>query len=358
METIVNQLIYFSFFQSVFLLGIYLLSSESRKNINGYLAAFVVVLAIGLSGRVLYLSGLFGDDFRLVIISEFATLLFGATIYLFTRSSLLGTRFQKKDLLHYIPALIYNSFVYYVFIIRDVATEYWLIMVFLGIGLTFNISYWLLSLRCFISFKKEIKNELSYTVKSQFFLNFLVAVGIGMGFWLTMYVLSLVGISTVTRVGWSLVWFNIAILILFIAYYGIKEPDLYKVAALSGTKKYAQSKFTEQELDQLKYKLDQLMQEKKPYLNRKLLKRELAALLGVSNPEIARLLNERIGMNFFEYINYHRIKEFLELAKSEKGKELTLFGLAQEAGFNSKTTFNKSFKALMGTTPKDYFSKK
>lgn len=93
----------------------------------------------------------------------------------------------------------------------------------------------------------------------------------------------------------------------------------------------------------MKSKLDTIMIDKKPYLNRKLLKSELAALLGVSKLDIARLLNERIGMNFFEFINYHRIKEFIELAKTEAFGHLTLFGIAQEAGFNSKTTFNKAF---------------
>ena len=45
-------------------------------------------------------------------------------------------------------------------------------------------------------------------------------------------------------------------------------------------------------------------------------------------------------------------------AKTEKAKQLTFFGLAQEAGFNSKTTFNKSFKKLMGASPSVYFDKK
>lgn len=121
--------------------------------------------------------------------------------------------------------------------------------------------------------------------------------------------------------------------------------------------KYAQSKLSNTDLNRLKETLDNLMVEKKPYLNNKLLKAELAEMVGVSNPELARLLNERIGMNFFEYVNYYRIMEFIKLAQSEEGKSMTFFGLAQEVGFNSKTTFNKSFKKLMGVTPKQYLAK-
>ncbi|GAA4279342.1 hypothetical protein GCM10022259_40670 [Aquimarina mytili] len=136
----------------------------------------------------------------------------------------------------------------------------------------------------------------------------------------------------------------------------MKEPQLFKITPLITAKKYTQSKLSTTDLDRLKSQLEVLMQEKKPYLNNKLLKAELAEMLGVSNPEMARLLNENIGMNFFEYINYYRIKEFVSLARSEKAKNLTFFGLAQEAGFNSKTTFNKSFKKLMGTSPSEYFN--
>ncbi len=69
-------------------------------------------------------------------------------------------------------------------------------------------------------------------------------------------------------------------------------------------KKYTQSKLSADDLDRLKKQLDVLMREKKPYLNSKLLKTELADMLGLNGPELARLLNENIGMNFFEYVNY------------------------------------------------------
>ncbi|MEL6485473.1 MAG: helix-turn-helix domain-containing protein, partial [Bacteroidota bacterium] len=71
-------------------------------------------------------------------------------------------------------------------------------------------------------------------------------------------------------------------------------------------------------------------------------------------PELSRLLNERIGMSFFEYVNYHRIHEFIRLAKSPMIHQKTLMGIAQEAGFQSKSTFNKSFKQIMGCPPSEY----
>lgn len=366
MQTFVNQLVYFCFFQSLFLLGVYLFSAKNRKNINGYIAFLIFVLFIGLSGRVLYVSQILGDNFRLITISEFAILLFGATVFLFTKSSLTDQHFTRKDLRHYIPAAVYILFVVFYFIIpsdemiiaRIKRGElYTVVTILVGIGLSVNLSYWLLSLIQFLRFKNNLKNELSYTLKTQFFLNFLIAIGVCLLVWVGVYFTSLFGPETIEREARQFIWLGIAFIILFIAYYGMVAPDLFRIQALSLTQKYSQSKLSSADMDALKQQLETIMTAKKPYLNSTLMKAELATMLGISNPELARLLNERIGMNFFDFVNYYRIKEFIALAETDKAKEFTFFGLAQEAGFNSKTTFNKSFRSLIGVSPSEYFLK-
>ena len=366
MQTFLNQLVYFGFFQSLFLFCVYLFSAKNRKNINGYIAFLIFVLFIGLSGRVLYLSKIFGDNFRLITFSEFAILLFGTTVFLFTKSSLTNQRFVIKDLVHYIPAVAYILFVVFYFMIPtdEVIVSkikrgelYTVVSILVGIGLTFNCTYWFLSLRQFLRFRNNLKNELSYNLKTQFFLNFLIAIGICLLVWIGMYFISLFGPETIEREARKFIWLGIAFIILFIAYYGMLAPDLFRIQSFNLSQKYSQSKLSHKDLDVLKTQLEQMMTAKKPYLNTKLMKAELATMLGISNPELARLLNERIGMNFFDFVNYYRIKEFIELGKTNKAKELTFFGLAQEAGFNSKTTFNKAFRSLMGTSPSAYFSK-
>ncbi|MEO9869070.1 AraC family transcriptional regulator [Ekhidna sp.] len=366
MQLLLNQLVYFGFLQALFLLGIYAFSEKNRRNMNGYLIFLIVVLIVGLSGRVLSATEIFGSNRRFITISEFANLLFGSTVYLFTKSSLLNKRFSYKELVHYIPAVIYSSLISVIFIlpsneeIRDRFKDGGLfehVITFIGFALIFNIAYWIASFRIFLRFREELGNELSYVVKTKFFRNFLIAIGICLAFWVIVYFVSMFGFEKLEINARNYIWTSIALIILFITYYTMKEPELFKVTEHISPKKYIQSKLSTRDLDKLKVKLDQLMEEKKPYLNRNLMKADLAEMLGVNNPEVARLLNERIGMNFFEYVNYHRIKEFVELAKTDRAKNLTFFGLAQEAGFNSKTTFNKSFKKLMGTSPREYFAR-
>lgn len=364
MENFTNQLIYFSFFQSIFLLIIYLISPKKRKNLNSYIIVFVFVLLLGLSGKILYISKVFGTNFRLLTISEFAILLFGSTVYLFTKTSLSVKKFSYKNLIHFIPGILYSLFVFFYFmvpsdaiILARIKTRelYKTVNILVAIGLFINITYWILAIKEFILFKKKLNNEISYTVKTRFFLNFLIAIGICLFTWFAIYIVSLSNLNIDEKKIRPFIWLAISFIILFIAYYSILSPDLFILKSLKIKSKYSQSKLKIEDLENLQLRLEELMLSKKPYLNRKLLKMELAEMLGISNPELARLLNEKIGMNFFEFVNYYRIKEFIELSKTDNAKNLTFFGLAQEAGFNSKTTFNKSFKSLMGTSPSQYF---
>lgn len=364
MQTFYNQLIFFAFFQCLFLLAIYLFSSKNRKNLNGYIVVLVAALLFGLGGKVIYISEIFGKNFRFIVCSELATLLFGTTVFLFTRSSLRNQPFKNRDLVHYILPFFYSLTILFYFVLesREVLIErqrsgemYRVIYLLHGFALVVNSSYVAMSLYYFFRFRKKIKNELSYSVETQFFLNFLIAIASCIIIWIAIYFISLFGANGMERDLRQFIWLTIAFIILFIAYYSVVSPDVFKLNNKLPQKKYASSKLSISDLDQLKSQLELLMEEKKPFLNNKLMKAELAEMLGVSNPELARLLNERIGMNFFDFVNYYRIKEFINLAKKDDAKNYTFFGLAQEAGFNSKTTFNKSFKKLMGSSPTQYF---
>lgn len=368
MQTLLNQLVYFGFFQSLLLLFIYGVSPKNRKRINGYMAFFIGVVSFGLIGKVLYTAGVGNYNFRLISLSELSALLFGPTIFLFTRSIVQRKSFSNQDLTHYVPALVYIAFVAVYFVIpsnevlvaRDKTGELMrVIYACHAVGLVVNIFYWMKGWQLLKTFETDVQNELSYEPQTNFLKNFLIITGICLLVWTGLLLTSFFGFDMLERNVRPYLWILLTLIILFITYYGMIAPQVLQLLPVGKqeVKKYTQSKLSASDLDRLKIQLDALMLEKKPYLNSKLLKAELAEMLGVNDPELARLLNENIGMNFFEYVNYYRIKEFVDLAKTEKAQQLTFFGLAQEAGFHSKTTFNKSFKRLMGTSPSAYFNK-
>lgn len=365
MQFVLEQLIYFGFFQSLLLLTILLVSIKKRQKVNEFLLVLLIMLTVGLLGKFLYSAGILNKNFRLNAMSEFSALLFGPTIYLFVRSVLFREGFTKEKTIHYFPGIIYSLFILGYFIIPS--NEYQIersktlplmtvIYICHAVGLVVNIWYWVLGFKSYQFFLKDFKQVASYVPYTRFIYGFLLVTGFCMLVWLVLFLTSFLGFPMLERTARPYIWIVLTFIVMFISYYMLLKPSVLIAIPNVKEKKYHQSKLTTADLDRLKLALEKIMIEKKPYLNAKLLKIELAEMLGVHSPELSRLLNENIGMNFFEYVNYYRIKEFVSLAKSEKGKQLTFFGLAQEAGFNSKTTFNKSFKSLMGVSPSVYFN--
>ncbi len=53
-------------------------------------------------------------------------------------------------------------------------------------------------------------------------------------------------------------------------------------------------------------------------------------------------------------MNEYRVNEFIERIQLPENKHLTLLGIAFDAGFNSKATFNRAFKKFTGKSPKEF----
>lgn len=120
-------------------------------------------------------------------------------------------------------------------------------------------------------------------------------------------------------------------------------------------KKYIKSGINEQQVEAINEDLIELMAAKKPYLNPKISLKVLANKLNKSSNHVSQVINDKHNMNFFDFVNDYRIHEMVDLLKAPENKRFTLLALAEEAGFNSKTTFNVAFKKLKGTTPRKYF---
>jgi len=68
---------------------------------------------------------------------------------------------------------------------------------------------------------------------------------------------------------------------------------------------------------------------------------------------LSAYINKRYGMHFNDLINFHRVQYVKErLIKDQHS--YTLEGIAQEAGFNNRTTFVNAFKKFTGFAPSTY----
>lgn len=120
--------------------------------------------------------------------------------------------------------------------------------------------------------------------------------------------------------------------------------------------RYAKSGLSSSQSDTLFERLTQLMQKQEVYKDNELNLGQLAELLGVHPNYLSQVINEKLGKNFYNYINELRVEAFIQLASGSDKQHYSLLALAFECGFNSKSTFNKYFKMVTGKTPSEFFA--
>jgi len=80
----------------------------------------------------------------------------------------------------------------------------------------------------------------------------------------------------------------------------------------------------------------------------------LAAKLDLTAHELSRIINTVLKKSFSDFINEYRVQHVISNLQDPAYDHITLLGIAYAAGFNSKATFNRSFREVTGTTPLEY----
>jgi len=101
-------------------------------------------------------------------------------------------------------------------------------------------------------------------------------------------------------------------------------------------------------------RLEAFMADQEPFLDPSLTIRSLARRLGWGQRELSQLLNQQLGVHFFDFINRHRVAKAAELLRDPALRDLTVLDIAHRAGFNTKSSFNAAFARHQGTTPTAY----
>lgn len=105
----------------------------------------------------------------------------------------------------------------------------------------------------------------------------------------------------------------------------------------------------------LSQELLRLMEEHKPYLNPKLSLSDLAQEMHINRTYLTTVLNRDIGKSFYDFVNEFRITEACSiidaLPPTERPK---LSDVASRSGFNSLSTFKRSFLKVKGMLPSQY----
>lgn len=126
-------------------------------------------------------------------------------------------------------------------------------------------------------------------------------------------------------------------------------------AAIEPEEEERKTPLTDEDLEKLKKRLQNVMQNEKPFLNPQLTLTVLAKTLGVNSTVISYAINQGFGKNFNDFVNELRILEVKQKLRNRADAEnSTLLATAFNCGFNSKATFNRAFKKFTGVSPLEF----
>ncbi|GHN00878.1 hypothetical protein WSM22_23670 [Cytophagales bacterium WSM2-2] len=132
----------------------------------------------------------------------------------------------------------------------------------------------------------------------------------------------------------------------------IRHSGFFKQATLADTSKYKTSTLSVDQKENILDRLKQVMEKEKPFLSPTFSLPDLADKLKISVHQLSQAINEGLDKTFFELIAEYRVEEAKHLLKSQPN--IKIEEIAEQVGYNSKSSFNTVFKKITGKTPSEY----
>lgn len=112
--------------------------------------------------------------------------------------------------------------------------------------------------------------------------------------------------------------------------------------------RYARSGLTPDAIDKYAARLEQRMAAGQLWRDHDLNLRGLAAEIAVPAIHLSEVLNTKLGMSFYDYVNQCRVRDACDLLIKTTDP---VIDISETVGFNAKSTFNTSFKKVTDQTP-------
>lgn len=110
--------------------------------------------------------------------------------------------------------------------------------------------------------------------------------------------------------------------------------------------------FEHNKIEELRFRLIKLFDEKKPYLKSSLTINDVSQSLYTNKTYLSRVINESMNKNFNQLLNYYRVEEAKRLFYSNN--DITMDDLCVKSGFGSMASFSIAFRIYAGTSPSDW----
>ncbi|MCX7987064.1 MAG: helix-turn-helix domain-containing protein [Bacteroidales bacterium] len=133
-----------------------------------------------------------------------------------------------------------------------------------------------------------------------------------------------------------------------------QEPLCKEIKELMEQKNLKRYRLTEAEIDFNFKQIQKFMTDKKPYLDPEINLTKFSSALDACSHNISLTINTRYNMNFFDFINYHRVEDAKKMLTKLDELGITIEAVGYDCGFNSKSSFYRAFKKFTGVTPSEF----
>jgi AraC-like DNA-binding protein len=326
-----------------FILGIYFLFFASKKNLSNYfLGALLLALSIRIGKSVAYFFD-YGLPKIYLQIGLTACLFIGPFLYFFIRSEMGQVKKLPKlwawQLMFWAALILTAGLLYPYQSYPWLWGQRFIPLIYLQWGI--YIAFALIAL---IPLLKKIFSKEKLRTFEKWILTICIAVLV---FFIS-YVSAYLNLSHWNYINGPLAFSLILYGVVFILLYRKKTNDLSSFSA----QKYADKKLNDEDAKMIIEKLKKVMTEKELFKNPILKVNDLAGELKVPGHRLSQVLNDNIQKNFTLFVNEYRISEACKMLSSNTN--LSIEGIGDEVGFNSKSTFFAAFKKIKGMTPSAY----
>ena len=370
---------------------------DNNVKSNLVLSILILIMSLALLGRVsVYDRGIFNSWPKLLLLPDFIYFLYGPLFLIYIRQLLTISRGNKTNnwvhfipfalhLLFYVPLILMNKELFIEKVVNLSIRPYFILTG--GLALLFNVFYWYKCRNIIRAFTNNSEGTHSFEQNVEYLNTVMRLKALCLGVWLLTFLVGGLGwlsqqdVSFITDVLTDTIWLLFALLVYFLGYFAMKQPEIFRVQeeriiekeqakeqikkvskvtpSLQSKKNLSQetsfpSPKANQELMDMKKKLANMMQVEKPYLNPRLTLSDLAERVPTTIHILSKVINEGFEKNFFDFVNSYRVEEFKRRVIMKEYRNQTFLAVALSVGFNSKTAFNRAFKKLTGTTPRAY----
>ncbi|MEE9372555.1 MAG: helix-turn-helix domain-containing protein [Saprospiraceae bacterium] len=368
--SILNILILFGAFQGLILTFILITSKRFQKKSNYFLALLLFSLALLNLVSIMELkpSGVAMSLFSIYHPFFLVNLIAPAAYFFIKYLTEPIYRWKLSDYLFFVPFLIEFSIRLYKFSFYasgDLLSEPSLVTHNLWensielFGVFFTIAVILRSIKALKKYEEKLlENYSEVETHSLSWLRNILITGLSL---CTLWLFVTLSDYSIATFSWKLslmTLIGLSMLIYWIGYSMIIRQELLDtpIFAISNTKILPPSETSElsSKTEQYYTRLKELMISEKLYQDDNLNMTTLSKKTGLSNSYLSQIINQKEGKNFFDFVNEYRIDEVKARMKDRDYNHYTILGIAQNAGFKSKSTFNSFFKKSTGLTPSEY----